>query len=249
MTPSDGLLFRAGDTVSFSGAATDVEDGTLAASAFSWSIDFLHEGHVHPGIPQTGTKSGMFVIPTSGHDFHGNTRYRITLTVTDSSGLQSSQVAFIYPQKVNITLDSLPSGRTLTIDGLPVTTPTVYDTLIGFNHEVEAPDQATLQTLYTFASWSDGGAKKHIITVPATDSSLVATYVVSQNPFPNGLVAGYRFSEGSGIAAADPSGNGNNGTLVLAPAWTVGQYGGALAFDGVGYVNLGNTPSLQLIQR
>jgi hypothetical protein len=54
-----------------------VEDGILPASAFSWSIDFLHEGHVHPATPQTGTKSGTFVIPTSGHDFHGNTRYRI----------------------------------------------------------------------------------------------------------------------------------------------------------------------------
>ena len=80
-------LFKAGDVISFSGNATDVEDGTLPASAYTWNIDFLHEGHVHPGIPITGVKSGTFTIPTTGHDFSGNTRYRITLTVTELSGL------------------------------------------------------------------------------------------------------------------------------------------------------------------
>ena len=29
--------------ISFSGDATDAEDGTLPASAFTWNIDFLHE--------------------------------------------------------------------------------------------------------------------------------------------------------------------------------------------------------------
>ena len=39
-----------------------------------------------PGHARHGVKSGTFTIPTSGHDFSGNTRYRITLTVTDSTG-------------------------------------------------------------------------------------------------------------------------------------------------------------------
>ena len=69
-------IFRAGDVISVSGDATDAEDGILPASAFTWNIDFLHEGHVHPGLPTTGTKSGTFTIPTAGHDFSGNTRYR-----------------------------------------------------------------------------------------------------------------------------------------------------------------------------
>src|SRR5204863_2495067 len=48
-SPNDGVLFRAGDVITFSGTATDTEDGTLPASAYTWNIDFLHEGHVHPG--------------------------------------------------------------------------------------------------------------------------------------------------------------------------------------------------------
>ena len=47
--PRTAATFRAGDVISFSGDATDPEDGTLPASAFTWNIDFLHEGHVAPG--------------------------------------------------------------------------------------------------------------------------------------------------------------------------------------------------------
>lgn len=59
-------------------------------------------------------------------------------------------------------------------------------------------------------------------------------------------MAGYRFSEGAGITTADASGSANTGTLVNGPAWTNGQYGGALAFGGTDYVDLGNPASLQL---
>ena len=109
-SPTDGAIFRAGDVITFSGTATDAEDGTLPASAYTWNIDFLHEGHVHPGTPIIGVTSGTFTIPTSGHDFSGFTRYRITLTVTDSSGLQSSQSVTIFPDKVNLTFDTVPAG-------------------------------------------------------------------------------------------------------------------------------------------
>ena len=76
--PADGSNFRAGQVITFTGSGTDPDDGTLPASAFSWNIDFLHEGHVHPGQTVVGVKSGSFTIPTSGHDFSGNTRYRIS---------------------------------------------------------------------------------------------------------------------------------------------------------------------------
>ena len=49
LSPTDGALFKANDVITFSGTATDVEDGTLPASAYTWNVDFLHEGHVHPG--------------------------------------------------------------------------------------------------------------------------------------------------------------------------------------------------------
>jgi hypothetical protein len=179
LSPTDGVLFKAGDVISFSGSATDVEDGTLPASAYTWNIDFLHEGHVHPGTPITGVTSGTFTIPTSGHDFSGFTRYRISLTVKDSSGLQSTSSVTIFPQKVNLTFDAVPAGATLFLDGIAHTAPFVYDTLIGFNHTIEALNQTIGSNTYTFASWSDGGAQTHTIVVPGAAQTYTANFNVA----------------------------------------------------------------------
>ena len=74
-----------------SGSATDAEDGPLPASAFSWTLLFHHDSHIHPaGGPFTNTTSGTLEIPTSGHDFEGSTNYEIVLTVTDSTGLTAT---------------------------------------------------------------------------------------------------------------------------------------------------------------
>ena len=160
----------AGDVISFSATATDAEDGVLSASAYIWNIDFLHDGHVHPGTPITGVTSGTFTIPTTGHDFSGNTRYRITLTVTDADGLKTSRSATIFPTKVNLTFNTAPAGLTLYVDGIAHTGPFVYDTLVGFHHTIEARNQTVGTTTYTFSSWSDGGTQQHAIIVPTARS-------------------------------------------------------------------------------
>ena len=175
--PTDGTSFKAGDVISFSGSATDAEDGTLPASAYTWKIDFLHEGHVHPGTPITGVTSGTFTIPTSGqHDFSGITRYQVGLTVTDSSGLQSTSSVTVLPQKVNLNFNTAPAGATVFLDGIGHTAPFVYDTLVGFNHTVAAPNQTIGGNTYNFASWSDGGAQTHTIVVPQAAQTYTANF-------------------------------------------------------------------------
>jgi hypothetical protein len=61
-------------------------------------------------------------------------------------------------------------------------------------------------------------------------------------------VADYSFSEGTGTAAADLSGNNNNGTLQAGATWTTaGKYGNALSFDGVnGFVSVPASSTLNL---
>ncbi|MGY4768421.1 PQQ-dependent sugar dehydrogenase [Kribbella sp. CWNU-51] len=247
LAPTDGAQFVAGDVITYSGDGIDPDDGPLPASAFTWNIDFLHDGHVHPGTPITGVKSGSFVIPSTGHDFSGNTRYRIQLTVRDSTGLTSTQSVIVYPQKVNLTFDTVPSGRQLYLDGIAKTTPFVYDTLVGYNHTIEARNQIAGGTSYTFGSWSDGGGQQHTITVPATAQSYTATFTAT--PLPTGLVGAWGFNEGSGTSVHDSSGSGNNGTLSGAGAtWTTaGKYGAALSFNGSsGNVTVPHSASISL---
>ena len=216
--------------IAFSGDGTDAEDGTLPASAFTWNIDFLHEGHVHPAPPITGVKSGTLHDPDRGHDFCGNTRYRITLTVTDSNGLKDTKSVTVYPQKLNLPFDTAPSGLTLYVDGIARTTPFVLDTLVGFNHTIEARDQSAGRSAYTFNSWSDGGARSHTITVPSATQPYTATYATASAP--PGPVGAWGFNEAGGTTTADASGNGNTATLVNGPARVVGKYGTASASTG-----------------
>ena len=241
--PTDGATFRAGDVISYSGTGTDPDDGTLPASAFTWNIDFLHDAHVHPGPVVTAVKSGTFTIPTSGHDFEGNTRYRVTLTVTDANGLKDTKSVIVWPQKVNLPFDTSPSGLTVYVDGVARTTPFVLDTLVGFNHTIEGRDQTAGGSSYTFSSWSDGGAQSHTLTVPSTAQSYTANYSIASAP--SGLAAAWGFNEPSGTTAADASGNNNTATLVGGPARVAGKYGNAVSFDQVNdYLSVPNSSSL-----
>jgi len=49
-----------------------------------------------------------------------------------------------------------------------------------------------------------------------------------------GLVAYWKFNDGSGAIASDSSGNGYDGDLVGSPEWVDGYFGGALEFGGSG---------------
>ncbi|HSX29490.1 MAG TPA: LamG-like jellyroll fold domain-containing protein [Candidatus Saccharimonadales bacterium] len=243
--PVDGATFRAGDVISYNGDATDAEDGTLPASAFMWTIDFLHEGHVHPGQTVTGAKNGTFTIPTAGHDFSGNTRYRITLTVTDSNGLTSTKVVTIWPEKVNLTFNTVPAGLTLYLDGIAKTAPFTYDTLIGFTHTIEARNQNAGGFAYTFANWSDAAAQTHSLTVPAAAQTYTATY--TSKPLTTGPSGAWGFNETSGTTSADASGNNNIATLLNGLAFAAGKNGNGLLFDGVNdYLNIANAAPLDI---
>lgn len=216
--------FVAGQVITFSGTATDVEDGVLPASAYTWNIDFLHADHVHPGLPISGITSGTFTIPTTGHDFEGDTRYRIRLTVTDSSGLQASQEVIIYPQKINISFNA-PPGITLYLDGIAHTAPFVYDDIVNFTHVINAPNQTIGATTYNFASWSDGGAQQHTITTSNSTLNFTANYTTSTVTAPPAFVQ---------ANAATPQ---TNQTQVSA-AYTAAQVAGNTNIIVIGWNNV-----------
>ena len=60
--------WKVGDTIGFSGSATDEEDGTLAAAALDWVAVLRHcpaagSCHEHPIEEFHGTASGSFTAP------------------------------------------------------------------------------------------------------------------------------------------------------------------------------------------
>lgn len=244
-SPTGGTLFQAGQAIDFAGSATDAEDGMLAGNALNWVVVFHHETHQHPGPgPFTGG-SGTFTVPTSGHDFTGNTSYEIILTATDSSGLSASTSVFVYPRKVNVTFASVPSGLNVVVDSLAHVTPYAFDSLVGFHHTASVVSPQSLAgTSYTFTSWSDGGAQTHDVVVPSVDQTYRASFTAGGTP---GLAAAYNFDEGSGGTVNDLSGNGNTGTISNATWSTAGKHARALNFNGTNaLVTVPDSASLHL---
>jgi glucose/arabinose dehydrogenase len=178
--PAANTFFNAGDTINFSGSATD-PDETLGASAFTWRVDFQHDDHAHPFVPNTtGITSGSFTTMTVG-ETSPNVWYRIYLTVKDSTGLTSTVFRDVFPNKVKLTIQTTPSGIPLTLDAQPISTPTTFDAVVGLRRTLEAPSPVTVgSNTYEFVSWSDGGAAKHDIFTPTSNTTYTATYKLVQ---------------------------------------------------------------------
>ena len=181
-TPAAGTKYNAGDEVSFSGSATDPDDGTLPASAFHWEIMLHHNTHTHPVEIFDGIKSGSFVIPQLS-ELDSDVFYRIYLIVTDSSGLQHLSTRDLLPNKVTITLASNVPGMQISLDGQPRQTPFSTIGVVGVIRTLGAPlTQTSNGQTYSFQSWSNGGTTTHTISTPATNTTYTANYAVASGP-------------------------------------------------------------------
>jgi len=178
--PATGAMYRGGDVISFSGTASDPEDGALPASAFSWSVVFHHADHVHDGPPiAQGVTSGTFTIPNSG-EVAANVFYRLHLTVTDSGGLTGTTTVDINPHTTTITLNSNPAGLSVTLDGTPVATPFSTLGVEGIQRTIGVVSPQTVNGVtYTFANWSHGGAATQTIITPGPNTTYTANYSTS----------------------------------------------------------------------
>lgn len=178
LQPIAGTLYSGGDTIIFSGSATDPQDGTLPASAFTWRVDFQHDTHSHPFLPTTsGITGGSFGIPTSG-ETSDTVWYRIYLFVTASSGLSDTVIRDILPRTSTDTLTSIPPGLQINLDGIPRTAPFVFTGVVGILRGLDAPSPQTQGAQsYKFLSWSDGGAESHQISTPLTNTKFTASFL------------------------------------------------------------------------
>lgn len=193
---SGGMLYRGGESLTLEGSAADAEDGNLPATALTWKIDFHHDHHHHPALASlSGVSSYTYEIPKVG-ETSSNVWYRVYLTATDLSNPSLSKTIYqdIFPDKVDITLLTVPEGLTLLLDGQTITAPHTFTSVVNTTRMLEAPSSLIdNQTAYTFDHWSTGTTRTLVFDTPPEDITFTATYKVV--PLGNGSgLMGYYFT-------------------------------------------------------
>jgi PKD repeat protein/glucose/arabinose dehydrogenase len=248
-TPSSSTTWRVGQQISFSGSATDPEDGSLPSTALSWSLVMHHcpsNCHTHPIQTWDGVASGSFSAPDHEYPSH----LELILTARDSQSSTSSTSVMLQPRTVQLTLASSPPGLGLSLNSTSGPAPFAQTVIEGSTNSMSAPNQTLGGTSYVFSSWSDGGAQSHNITANAT-ATYTATFTAqppgtgySQTVLADSPRAYWRLGEASGTSAADASGNGRTGSYVAsptlgAPGALTGDSNTAVGFNGSSqYVNV-----------
>jgi glucose/arabinose dehydrogenase len=173
--PAD--TFRVGQVVNLTGSATDPEDGVLPPSRLSWTVLLHHLAHTHPFIgPVTGSPVPI-TCPAPEDLLATDSSYlEIRLTATDLDGLAATVVQNFQPLKVPITIQTVPSGLVIPVNGINETAPVTFTSWADYILNVDAPNQGLAGTNYTWMSWSDGGARAHAITTPAAPATYTATF-------------------------------------------------------------------------
>lgn len=192
LTPTDGSLYRGGQTISFSGTGTDPDDGNLPASAFSWSVTFHHAQHTHPGPTPTVAgdgRSGTFTIPTEG-ETAADVWFRLFLTVTDSKGSKSTVSVDVDPKLVTLTVDTKPSNLQVLVDGQPQTAPYSRAFVAGTMLSLATASQTQTKDgkIYTFTGWKPDMSGR--ITVPDGNTTYTANFKEDKDDGSSGVVAG-----------------------------------------------------------
>lgn len=210
--PTAGTTYNGGSVIIYAGTGTDPQEGTLPASAFTWRIDFHHDSHLHPFMPETGgAMGGTVTIPTIG-ETSANVWYRIRLTVRDGGGFSHTVQRDIVPNKVRVTLATSPPGLQVNLDGQPRETPVSFDAVVGVMRNLSAPSpQVAGNTTYEIVSWSDGGYAEHDASTPGADITYTATFqpVSATGPPPapvvntytNGLTLGLSWTPAPGATS------------------------------------------------
>jgi glucose/arabinose dehydrogenase/endonuclease YncB( thermonuclease family) len=181
-SPAATLTYKVGDTISYSGSATDPKDGTIPASGLSWAVIIHHcpsptSCHTHYLLQNQVGASGSFTAPD--HGGFDDSYLELQLTATNSSGLTNTASVSIHPIKVQVTLATSPTGLQVIAGGTTYTAPVTLQGIPGSSATIQV---ASPQGGQAFASWSDGGAQQHNITVPTTDTTYTATFTASATP-------------------------------------------------------------------
>ena len=174
--PSTSLRWSVGQAIHFEGRGLDgdVAGGELPASSMSWRLIMAHcpsSCHEHQIQTFNEVAEGTFSAPDHEYPSH----LILRLTVDDGVGGIDTVDRVLLPKTVTLSLRTDPAGLRLTAGALTKVTPFSVTTIAGSPITLNAPTQVVDGFTYTFASWSNGGAKSKTVA-PTSSTTYTATF-------------------------------------------------------------------------
>jgi hypothetical protein len=161
------------------------------------------------GFVNAGSSPTLTATAATGYFFKDFTNTSFTNTTNPlkiAAGSLPFTVTAEFTTDPAITVTSIPTGLIVYVDGGAVTTPQTYTTWTpGSTHTLDASKTATGITgeHQTFVNWGDGSPVTYTLTVPATATTLTASFNLSY------LLTLAVSGPGSiGAAPASPTGDG-----------------------------------------
>jgi len=188
-TPLSTTQFTVGQVITLTGSALDVEDGALPASALRWEVVLHHvdaanpgNAHIHPYLaPTAGTGLTLTTPPPEGLSAAALSYLEVRLTATDSWGRATIITQTLEPRHVILTFNTLPTGLSVLADHLPFTDTQTATSWAGYQLPLSAPSQTVNSQTWLGVGWSNGGAGEQVLTTPATNTVLTATFTLATN--------------------------------------------------------------------
>jgi glucose/arabinose dehydrogenase len=259
--PTSALTYAVGDSVGYSGSATDADGHAIPAANLGWEVLAHHCSAPTCKVDESdygAGASGSFVAPDAG-----DTGYlELVLKATDALGRTASASVLIQPRTKQLTIATSPAGLSVSYQGGAATVGPIMRTVpVGATRSVavtspQGPD--------SFVSWSDGGTMSHTLVMPSSDTTVTARFVTGTAPPLNLFADPLSFPVGTNphsVVAADVNrdgrldlvtanagsddtsvllGNGD-GTFQPAKSWATGphpKFTGVADFNGDGKLDL-----------
>jgi len=158
---------RSGQTVNFT--------ATVTPPGATGSVTFM-DGETTLGSAPLVAGSATYATATLTVGTHAIT------AVYGGDGIYGASTSPILSQTVSgltsVTLVTVPAGLHVTVDGAGYATPQTFDWSPGSTHTIAAasPQGGSGGSRSVFSSWSDGGARSHVILVPDTATTYIASF-------------------------------------------------------------------------
>jgi hypothetical protein len=148
------------------------------SSSFPQAMLSLGSLNVTTGSNCIGSFTVTFPVPAPG--LFGPS-VNITGIATGIGMKGSSLISFAIPivaATVPITVDTLPPGLNVTVDGVTSVSPQTFNWVPGSTHTIAttSPQAGTPGEQFVWTSWSDGGAVSHTVIAPPSASTFTANF-------------------------------------------------------------------------